>query len=115
MQVTRIDSSESYDAPRHFGMRGYKVQGADVERFPATVGVSVFDPGGGAEMSASTFDRVYLVASGRIVVSMESGDESLAECDSCFIPAGERRAIRNQGVLPAILVTVIPKAVPEYP
>ena len=112
MKVTRIDASEPYDAPRHFGMRGYKVQGADVDRFPATVGVSVFEPGGGAEMSASTLDRVYLVASGRIVVSTAAGDEALGEADSCYIPAGEGRAIRNEGVLPAILVTVIAKAAP---
>jgi quercetin dioxygenase-like cupin family protein len=95
-------------AARHSAC-GYRVQGGDVSPFQTQVGVSVFEPGGGAELSASSVDRVYVVAAGEMVITIDAKEHTLHAFDSCFIPAGEARAMLNKGVLPAVLVTVIPK------
>ncbi|MBE7522634.1 MAG: cupin domain-containing protein [Burkholderiales bacterium] len=110
MQVTPILDAQPYDAPRHFGMRGYRLQGGEVSPFGAQVGLSVFEPGGGAELSSSSVDRAYVVVSGEIAVVVDGAETLLRECDSCFIPAGEARALRNHGVLPCVMITVIPKS-----
>jgi mannose-6-phosphate isomerase-like protein (cupin superfamily) len=110
MHVTRINEAKPYDAPRHFGMRGFRVQGGDVSAFGTQVGVSIFEPGGGAEMCASQVDRVYIVAHGEITVTVGGEATVLRALDSCFIPAGETRALRNRGVVPAVMITVIPIA-----
>lgn len=107
MQVTKIELARAYDAPKHFGMRGCRVQGGDISPFPVQVGVSIFEPLGGAELSASTVDRVYLVNSGAISVTVDGVVHQLGPLDSCFIPAGQERSIVNSGVVPAVLVTMI--------
>ena len=107
MQVTKIGHAKSYDAPKHFGMRGFRVQGGDITPFLAQVGVSIFEPSGGAELSASKADRVYLVHSGAISVMADGVAHELGPLDSCFIPAGQERSIMNSGVIPAILITLI--------
>lgn len=110
MLVTSILEARPYDAPRHFGVRGYRLQGGDASPFASLVGLSIFEPGGGAELSASGVDRVYVVASGAITVTVDGVETLLRECDSCFIPAHEERSLRNRGVLPCVMVTVVPKA-----
>lgn len=110
MRVTPILDAQPYDAPRHFGVRGYRLQGGEVSPFGTQVGLSVFEPGGGAELSSSGVDRVYVVVSGAITIAVAGTETLLRECDSCFIPAGEARAIRNHGLLPCVMITVIPRA-----
>ena len=110
MHVTAIIDAQPYEVPRHFGMRGYQLQGGDASPFGSKVGLSVFEPGGGAELSASGVDRVYVVASGEITVTVNGTETLLRACDSCFIPAGEPRSIQNRGVLPCVMITVIPTA-----
>lgn len=51
-----------------------------------------------------------MVVSGEIAVVVDGAETLLRECDSCFIPAGEARALRNHGVLPCVMITVIPKS-----
>lgn len=108
MKITTRNHAPSYDAPKHFNMRGYRLQGGEISPFPDQVGLSVFDPGGGADLGASAVDRVYVVASGEIAVTVDGQEHVLREFDSCFIPAGEERALLNKGILPVILITVIP-------
>ena len=91
-------------------MRGYRLQGGEISPFPDQVGLSVFDPDGGAQLSSSAVDRVYVVVSGEITVTVDGREHVLREFDSCFIPAGEERALLNKGILPVILITVIPAA-----
>jgi len=110
MHVTPFLDAQPYDAPRHFGMRGYRLQGGEASAFGAQVGLSVFEPGGGADLSSSGVDRVYVVASGEITITVSGTETLLRECDSCFIPAGEARALRNHGVLPCVMITVISKS-----
>jgi quercetin dioxygenase-like cupin family protein len=109
MEVTRIGDAQSYEAPKHFDMRGLRLQGFDATGSESFwVGLSNFLPGGGAEMDATPLEKVYVVVEGRVTVSTEEGDTELGPLDSCFLPAGEARSIENRTNLPALMLVVMP-------
>lgn len=114
MHVTRLADAKPYEAPKHFAMTGLRLQGFDAS--PAAsfwVGLSHFLPGGGAEMSASALERVYVVLSGAVTVVTEAGEATLTTMDSCHLAAGETRAIVNRTNQPASMLVVMPY--PEKP
>jgi len=98
MQVTRFIDAKPYKAPRHFDMKGLRLQGwdtSDSENF--WVGMSQFLPGGGADMDSSPLEKVYVVISGEISIMLENGEETvLGANDSCFIGPHEARQIINR-------------------
>ncbi len=98
MQVTRFVDAKPYTAPKHFDMRGLRLQGWDIsdsENF--WVGMSQFLPGGGADMDTSPLEKVYVVMSGKISIILENGEETVLEAnDSCFIGPNEGRQIINR-------------------
>ena len=84
MEVTHLDDARPYEAPKHFDMRGLRLQGFDAS--PAEsfwVGLSHFLPGGGAEMDATPIEKVYVVVDGEVTVTTETGDTTLGPLDSC--------------------------------
>ena len=110
MQVTRISQARPYTAPRHFDMRALRLQGLDASdaRF-AWVGLSYFLPSGGAEMEASPLDKIYVVLDGEVTVELGDGrTEVLGPRDSCFIPGGEARAVRNASNQIASMIVIMP-------
>ncbi len=110
MQITRFEEAKRYDAPKHFDMRSLRLQGlgATAADF-AWVGLSYFLPGGGAEMDAGAAAKIYVVLDGAVTLVLGDGDEYvLAKFDSCFIPAGEARAIRNDANVVASMLVVMP-------
>ena len=112
MHITRFGEAEPYDAPRHFGMQALRLQGAGKGPLKgAACGFSIFAPNGGAERSASQLHRVYIVLSGAITISIEGEDHLLRPHDSCYIPAGEARALKNREAEPCeMLVFTIEEA-----
>ncbi len=109
MNVTRLTEAQPYDAPKHFDMRGLRLQGFDAS--PAEnfwVGLSCFLPGGGAESDATALEKVYVVLDGAVTVTTDDGDTELGPLDSCHLAAGERRAIINRTNLPASMLVVMP-------
>jgi len=116
MQITRLADAKRYDAPKHFEMRSLRLQGFDVSAADfAWTGLSYFLPGGGAEMDAGPIGKIYVVLDGEITIELGDGTtHKLSKLDSCFIPAGESRAIRNDGKVVASMLVVMPypKAAP---
>jgi quercetin dioxygenase-like cupin family protein len=110
MHVTQREHAQAYEAPRHFGMQGYRLQGGDASGFKSQVGLSEFQPGGGAELSAAALDRVYVVTCGELTVTVDDQAHVLRAYDSCFIPAGQPRAIANNGIVVAVVITIISSA-----
>jgi glyoxylate utilization-related uncharacterized protein len=111
MQVTRIGDAASYDAPKHFDMRGLRLQGHDASDASAFwVGLSHFLPGGGAERSAGAVERIYVVVDGHVTVTTDDEEVVLGPYDSCWLAPGEARAIVNHTNLPATTVVVM-----QYP
>jgi quercetin dioxygenase-like cupin family protein len=115
MQVTRFEEGRRYDAPKHFDMRSLRLQGFDVTDSKTTwVGLSHFLPGGGADMDAGPVEKIYVALDGEITVALADGSETvLHPLDSCLIPAGEARAVRNDGNAVATMLVIMPYPEPR--
>lgn len=60
-------------------------------------------------MDASPLAKIYVLLSGEIEISLSDGStHKLEAMDSCYIPAGEARAIRNASKMPASMIVVMP-------
>lgn len=109
MQVTRIGDAGTYEAPGHFDVRTLRLQGAEatpVENF--TVGLSVFLPAGGCEMSATPLEKVYVVLDGEVTIVTDSGEATLGPLDSIYLAPDEARAIENRTNAAARMLVVMP-------
>jgi len=109
MDLVRFKDARPYDAPRHFGMSTLRLQGPDASGAAAfTIGLSQALPAGGAELSASPRERVYLVLEGELYVSSGDTEAVLGPLDSCWIPAGEEREVANRTNRTTTFVVVMP-------
>lgn len=109
MEIVRLDDAPAYEAPRHFGMATHRLQGADASSARGfTVGLSQALPAGGAELSASPLERVYLVLEGELFVRSGDQEAVLGPLDSCWIPPGEERVIENRSKRPVTFAVVMP-------
>jgi len=108
MRKVRLEEAKPYDAPGHFKMVALKLQDREttgIESF--WVGLSHFLPEGGAEMSASDSERVYILLSGELTVTTEDGKEFVLEpMDSLYVPPGEKRYIINKTNMPASMIVI---------
>jgi len=109
MEITRIDDAQTYEAPKHFNMTARRLQGLEASGATScSVGFSVFEPGGGCERDATPFEKIYVVLSGEIVVTVDEGSFTLKKHDSCRIEPNEERSMLNESDTPAELLVVIP-------
>jgi glyoxylate utilization-related uncharacterized protein len=109
MDVTRLEDAKPYEAPKHFDMRGLRLQGFQASGAEAFwVGLSTFLPGGGAEMDGTPIEKVYVVVEGEMTVITEDGETVLGRYDSCRLAPGEARAVENRTKLPALMLVVMP-------
>ena len=110
MKITRYNEAETYEAPLHFDMRGFRLQGfADDGPSFAWTGMSHFLPGGGCEMASGDLEKIYVVLSGEVTIELGTGETHvLNRYDSCFIPDGESRAIRNDTNEVATMLVIMP-------
>jgi glyoxylate utilization-related uncharacterized protein len=110
MEITRFAEARRYDAPKHFDMRSLRLQGFDVSAAKfAWVGLSHFLPQGGAEMDAGALEKIYVVLAGEVTVELGDGTRHVLKAlDSCHIPGGEARAIRNDGNDVASMLVIMP-------
>lgn len=110
MEITRFKDVRRYDAPKHYDMRGLRLQGFDASASTfAWTGLSHFLPGGGAEMDTSPLEKIYVVIEGSITIELADGETHLlSRLDSCFIPGGEARAIRNESNMVATMLVIMP-------
>ncbi|MCP5116334.1 MAG: cupin domain-containing protein [bacterium] len=109
MQITRHADAKPYEAPGHFNMTSLRLQGfdaSDTKNF--WVGLSTFEPGGGAEHGSTPFEKVYVVIEGQITVTTAAGDTVLGPFDSCLIEPGEKRSIVNNTDKPVVMLVAIP-------
>lgn len=115
MEITRFADAQPYVAPKHYDMRSLRLQGvgASSAKF-AWAGLSYFLPGGGAEKDASLLEKIYVVLEGEITIELGAGEVYvLRPLDSCYIPGGEERAIRNAGNVVATMIVVMPHSEPR--
>lgn len=110
MEITRFGEALPYEAPKHFDMRGLRLQGFDASSSSfAWTGLSHFLPGGGASMDISPLEKIYVVVEGEITIELGDGTKHvLNKLDSCFIPGDEAREIRNDSNAVATMLVVMP-------
>jgi quercetin dioxygenase-like cupin family protein len=107
MKVIKDGEGEKYEAKRHSGCWSmYKLQsGKETRR--TNVSLSHFLPDGGAEMSSSPKERVYVVLAGSVKVAGKSEQHILEPGDTIYIAAGEERAVQVVGTEPATILVII--------
>jgi quercetin dioxygenase-like cupin family protein len=110
MEITRLADAKAYIAPKHYDMRSLRLQGFEASGADfAWTGLSYFLPGGGAEMDAGPLGKIYVVLEGEVTIELGSGEiQTLKALDSCFIPGGEARAVRNDRNTVATMLVVMP-------
>lgn len=110
MQVTRFADAREYQAPLHHGVTALRLQGFDASGADfAWTGLSHILPGGGADMDASPLAKIYVIIEGEVTVRLGSGESVvLKKLDSCFIPGGEAREVRNASNSVASMIVIMP-------
>ena len=109
MLVKRFADARPYEAPNHFDVRSLRLQGFETGGpTKSWVGLSHFLPGGGAGPDASPLEKVYVVLAGRLTVTAAGEVVTLGPLDSCCIPSGEVREVKNSGNEVATIIVVMP-------
>ena len=110
MEVVRFADARPYQAPLHHDVMALRLQGFDASGADfAWAGLSHILPGGGADMDAGPLGKIYVVIEGAVTVTLGDGGSALLEkLDSCFIPAGEAREVRNAGNAVASMIVIMP-------
>jgi len=110
VEITRFTQVKEYHPPLHHGctalrLQGFEASGADF----AWAALSHILPGGGADMDAGPLGKIYVVTAGEVTVTLANGaSETLGLYDSCFIPAGEAREVRNASNAVASMIVIMP-------
>lgn len=112
MNVTRYTEAPEYEALKHHGCSGVRLQGLEVSDVTSFwLGVSTFEPGGGAEWDTTAAEKVYLVLEGEVTVETDAQRVVLGPKDSVFLPSNERRRIINEsGSTSLMAVMIAPKS-----
>lgn len=110
MEITRFSAAKEYHPPLHHGCKALRLQGFDASSADfAWTGLSQILPGGGANMDAGPLGKIYVVLAGQVTVRLGDGTEAVLEpLDSCFIPAGEAREVRNDSNAVASMIVIMP-------
>ena len=110
MEVTRFNQAKEYHPPLHHGCTALRLQGLEASSADfAWTGLSHILPGGGADMDAGPAGKIYIVTAGEVTVTLGDGNSTtLGVMDSCFIPAGEAREVRNNANAVASMIVIMP-------
>jgi quercetin dioxygenase-like cupin family protein len=108
LKIIKADDGSVYEAPNHFNMWGVRKFGLPEGAKALSVSVSEFLPNGGATMSSSDKERVYVVLRGSITVKGGNGDTyTLDEEDMIYIAPGENREMLVNGICAARVLVII--------
>ena len=112
MEITRVAEAQEYHPPLHHGCTALRLQGFEASNADfAWTGLSHILPGGGADMDAGPLGKIYVITAGEVTVRLDDGTSAtLGAMDSCFIPAGEAREVRNNSAAMASMIVVMPYA-----
>lgn len=108
MKLIKKGQGKHIEVKRHFDQWGLNKVGAEDGSQRLTASISHFLPQGGADMYASSAERIYFGISGSIMVRGKQGDEYLVEPgDVLYIPPGEERSIEVVGTEPGSMLVII--------
>ena len=108
MNFTRFVDAPGYEALKHHGCTGVRLQGAEVSPVSSFwLGVSTFEPGGGAEWDTTAAEKVYMVLEGQVTIETDDQRVVLGPRDSVFLASNERRRIINESGATALMAVMI--------
>ena len=55
-----------------------------------------------------TLEKVYVVLGGKLTITTVNGEVELGYMDSCCIPGGENRSVKNMGNSVASMLVIMP-------
>ena len=108
--VTRLSSAPAYEAVKHHGVAGLRLQGHEAgpsEHF--WVGLSYYLPGGGADENPTAEETVYVVLDGSLDVVADGERVTLGVHDSLHMAKGTVRRVDNVSAHTATLLVIIAK------
>lgn len=109
MLVKRFADAKPYAAPNHYDMRAVRLQGFEAGGPKNSwVGLSHFLPGGGAGPDSSPLEKVYVLLAGEVTVTVGNESVTLKPLDSCYIPGGEVREVKNLANAVATMLVIMP-------
>lgn len=107
VHLTRWNDAQTYAPQHHSGVTARRHQGRQAGGgSPAFVSTSTFTPAGNAESTPTTYDTIYVMLEGELVLPVDGGTETLNKGDSVFLPAGTVRSLSNHADTDARLVVV---------
>lgn len=110
MNVTRFATAPAYPVPPdHHALRCLRLQGHNAG--PASslwLGLSILEPGGHIDRSASPLEKHYVVLAGEVTMLTDDGEAVLSPWDSVRLAPGEARAVENRSGKPATLLLCMP-------
>jgi mannose-6-phosphate isomerase-like protein (cupin superfamily) len=108
MNIVRIGTAPSYEAPGHFNMSMVRLQGREAGPGDLVwLGLSRIAPGGGTTLDASDLEKHYVVIEGEVTISNGNETVTLGHLDSCRIAPGEGRQLSNLGTADAAILLVM--------
>ncbi len=117
MHLVRAGDAPPYDAPGHHGLAMRRLQGREAGPSGSVwIGLSVIEPGGRIDASASPLEKFYVVLDGTPLLRTQGpGDAPATEArlqrhDSVRIAPGESREISNPGDSACTVLLVMPNA-----
>lgn len=99
MKITRSNELVQYSPKGHYNMLARRAQSADISGTKQlTVGLSQFNPGGGAEASTvpAGMELVYYIVEGEMELTTPEGVTTLKAGDSAFFKEGDVRSVVNR-------------------
>ena len=109
MKLMKFEEAKTYEAVKHFGCFGLRLQGkAETGISKFLMAMSHFLPGGGAEFDTNALEKVYFVVEGEVTVTDKDNKKFvLKQWDSLFIGANEGRSILNETNKPSTMLAIM--------
>lgn len=112
MKITRNDELVQYNPKGHYNMLARRAHSADVSGTKQlTVGLSTFQPGGGAESNTvpAGMELVYYIVKGEMELTTPEGVTVLKAGDSALFQEGDTRSVVNKSNEPADMLVISAK------
>ena len=106
-----FDDVTPYDAPGHFKMSANSFIGGRAGNAEnLQIGLSIFEPGGGAEQSTRPVEMIYFVLEGTLTITTPDGEITLNQHDAIYRPVGSMAGIINNSGAPVKMLVIAPVA-----
>lgn len=99
MKIVRSDELVQYNPKGHYDMLARRAHSAEVSGSKLlTIGLSQFNPGGGAESSTvpTGMELVYYIVEGEMELTTPEGVTTLKAGDSALFQEGDERSVVNK-------------------